>query len=208
MMSKYIPPSEYYTFDAIVNDPIEVVEPVLASKAGDHTEIKKLTNGVVEIDELLEGEPATIDVATMLFLACMDWNVFRDSSKPLDGGKGSREKLGRWPTNDGNAIAYLIEYTDSPNQIIEELLAKLTLGFLPEFLGESGFDKGAFGLEMMGWITHAEVKELRREINRGRWSVKANEPFDGGVQDGFRHLDNLLRGAEKYQAGLLMRRHS
>ena len=207
-MSKYIPPSEFYTFDAIVNDPIEVVEAVLASKAGDHTEIKKLANGVVEIDELPEGEPATIDVATMLFLACMDWDLFRDSSKPLDGGKGSREKLGRWPTKDGNAIAYLIEYTDSPDQIIEELLAKLTLGFVPEFLGESGFDKGAFGLEMMGWITRAEVKELRREINRGRWSVKANEPFDGGVQDGFRHLDNLLRGAEKYRAGLLMRRHS
>ena len=207
-MSKYIPPSEYYTFDAIVNDPIEVVEAVLASKAGDHTEIKKLANGVAGIDELPEGEPATIDVATMLFLACMDWDLFRDSSKPLDGGKGSREKLGRWPTKDGNAIAYLIEYTDSPDQIIEELLAKLTLGFVPEFLGESGFDKGAFGLEMMGWITRAEVKELRREINRGRWSVKANEPFDGGVQDGFRHLDNLLRGAEKYRAGLLMRRHS
>ena len=207
-MSKYIPPSEYYTFDAIVNDPIEVVEAVLASKAGDHTEIKKLANGVAEIDELPEGEPATIDVATMLFLACMDWDLFRDSSKRLDGGKGSREKLGRWPTKDGNAIAYLIEYTDSPDQIIEELLAKLTLGFVPEFLGESGFDKGAFGLEMMGWITRAEVKELRREINRGRWSVKANEPFDGGVQDGFRHLDNLLRGAEKYRAGLLMRRHS
>ena len=207
-MNNYIPPSEYYTFDAIVNDPIEVVEAVLASKAGDHTDIKKLTNGVVEIDELPEGKPATIDVATMLFLACMDWDLFKDSSKSLDGGKGSREKLGRWPTKDGNAIAYLIEYTDSPDQVIEELLAKLTLGFAPEFLGESDFDKGAFGLEMMGWITYAEVKELRREINRGRWSVKANEPFDGGVQDGFRHLDNLLRGAEKYRAGLLMRRHS
>ena len=207
-MNNYIPPSEYYTFDAIKNDPIEVVEAVLASKSGDHTEIKKLSKGVGEIDELQEGEPSTIDVATMLFLACMDWGLFKDSSKHLDGGKGSREKLGRWPTKDGNAIAYLIEYTDSSDQIIEELLAKLTLGFVPEFLGESGFDKGAFGLEMMGWITHAEVKELRREINRGRWSVKANEPFDGGVQDGFRHLDNLLRGAEKYRAGLLMRRHS
>ena len=116
----------------------------------------------------------------------------QDSSKPLDGER-IEEKLRRWPTKDGNAIAYLIEYTDSPDQIIEELLAKLTLGFVPEFLGESGFDKGAFGLEMMGWITRAKVKELR-EINRGRWSVKANERFDGGVQDGFRHLDNLLRG--------------
>ena len=44
-MNNYIPPSEYYTFDAIVNDPIEVVEAVLASKAGDHTDIKKLANG-------------------------------------------------------------------------------------------------------------------------------------------------------------------
>ena len=79
----------------------------------------------------------------MLFLACMDWDLFRDSSKPLDG-KGSRKNW-RWPTKDGNAIAYLIEYTDSPDQIIEELLAKLTLGFVPEFLGESGFDKGHLG---------------------------------------------------------------
>ena len=86
-MNNYIPPSEYYTFDGIKNDPIEVVEAVLASKAGDHTEIKKLANGVAEIDELPEGEPATIDVATMLFLACMDWDLFRDSSMPLDGGK-------------------------------------------------------------------------------------------------------------------------
>ena len=207
-MNNYIPPSEYYTFDAIKNDPIEVVEAVLASKSGDHTEIKKLSEEVSEIDELQEGEPSTIDAATMLFLACMDWGLFKDSSKPLDGGKGSREKLGRWPTKDGNAIAYLIEYTDSSDQIIEELLAKLTLGFVPEFLGESGFDKGAFGLEMMGWITHSEVKELRREINRGRWKVKADEAFDGGVQDGLRHLDNLLRGAEKDGGGLLMRRHS
>ena len=40
-MNNYIPPSEYYTFDGIKNDPIEVVEAVLASKSGDHTDIKK-----------------------------------------------------------------------------------------------------------------------------------------------------------------------
>ena len=70
-MNNYIPPSEYYTFDAIKNDPIEVVEAVLASKSGDHTEIKKLSEEVSEIDELQEGEPSTIDAATMLFLACI-----------------------------------------------------------------------------------------------------------------------------------------
>ena len=85
-MNNYIPPSEYYTFDAIKNDPIEVVEAVLASKSGDHTEIKKLSEEVSEIDELQEGEPSTIDAATMLFLACMDWGLFKDSSNPLARG--------------------------------------------------------------------------------------------------------------------------
>ena len=80
------PPSEYYTFDAIVNDPIEVVRQSLPRKQ-EINRYQELTNGVVEIDELPEGEPATIDVATMLFLACMDWDLFKDSSKSLDGGK-------------------------------------------------------------------------------------------------------------------------
>jgi hypothetical protein len=207
-MDNYIPPSDYFTFDAISADPLEIVEAILASKSGDHSEIRLISNGVPEFDRLVEGQPAPMDMATMLFLACIDWDLFRDSSKSLDGGRGSREKLGRWPTEDGNAIAYLIEYIDSPNGTIEDLLAKLTLGFLPEFLGESGFDKGAHGLHLMGWVTHSEIRELRREIRRGGWSVKADELFDGGVQDGIRHLDNLLRGAEKYGVGLLMRRHS
>ena len=38
-------PSEYYTFDAVVNDPIEVVEAVLASKAGDHTRSESSQTG-------------------------------------------------------------------------------------------------------------------------------------------------------------------
>ena len=83
-MNNYIPPSEYYTFDAIVNDPIEVVEAVLASKAGDHTDIKKLANGVVEIDELPRGNQLQ-STPPPCYSCLYGLGPVQDSSKSLDG---------------------------------------------------------------------------------------------------------------------------
>lgn len=208
-MNKYIPVSGFHTLDPIRNDPERVIEAILASMAGDHRDLKEMVPDVSEIENLVEGVPSHVDKATLLFLSCVDWEAGRGSAaESMDGGKGSKEKLGRWPTEDGNAIAYLIEYSTSKNNTLHELLAKLTLGLNPEFLGEEGFDRGKMGLELLGWLTADEVKELRREITRGLWAVKANEPFDGGVQDGFRHLSVILNGAEKRGLGLLMRHHS
>ena len=208
-MGKYIPISGFHTLDAIRNDPENVIEAILASVAGDHGDLKSVAKGVPEIENLVEGVPSNLDKATLLFLSCIDLEITRGPfAEPLDGGKGSKEKLGRWPTEDGNAIAYLIEYSIPKRNTLHELLAKLTLGLNPEFLGEEGFDKGPVGLELLGWVTASEVKELLREITRGSWTVKADEPFDGGVQDGFRHLSTILSGAEKRGLGLLMRRHS
>ena len=208
-MSKYIPVSGFHTLDPIRNDPEEIIEAILASMAGDHKDLKEMAPDVSEIENLVEGAPSHVDKATLLFLSCVDWGAMRGSAaESMDGGKGSKEKLGRWPTEDGNAIAYLIEHSTSKNNTLHELLAKLTLGLNPEFLGEEGFDRGKMGLDLLGWLTADEVKELRREITRGLWAVKANEPFDGGVQDGFRHLSVILNGAEKRGLGLLMRRHS
>ena len=208
-MSKYIPVSGFHTLDPIRNDPEGVIDAILASMAGDHRGLKEIASDVLEVESLVEGVPSHVDKATLLFLSCVDWGAVQGSAaESMDGGTGSREKLGRWPTEDGNAIAYLIEYSTSKNNTLHELLAKLTLGLNPDFLGEEGFDRGKMGLELLGWVTADEVKELRREITRGLWSVKADEPFDGGVQDGFRHLSIILNGAEKRGLGLLMRRHS
>lgn len=208
-MSKYIPISGFHTFDPIRNDPESVIDAILASMAGDHRDLKQIATDVSEIGGLVEGVPSHADRATLLFLSCVDWKAAQGSAgESMDGGKGSKEKLGRWPTEDGNAIAYLIEYSTSKKNTLHELLAKLTLGLNPDFLGEEGFDRGKMGLELLGWVTADEVKELRREITRGLWSVKADEPFDGAVQDGFRHLSVILNGAEKRGLGLLMRRHS
>lgn len=208
-MSKYIPISGFHTFDPIRNDPEGVIDAILASMAGDHRDLKGMASDVSEIRGLVEGVPSQVDKATLLFLSCVDWEAIEGSAaESMDSGKGSKEKLGRWPTEDGNAIAYLIENSTSKKTTLHELLAKLTLGLNPEFLGEEGFDLGKMGLELLGWVTADEVKELRREITRGLWAVKADEPFDGGVQDGFRHLSVILNGAEKRGLGLLMRRHS
>ncbi|MBH33134.1 MAG: hypothetical protein CMB75_01885 [Euryarchaeota archaeon] len=208
-MAKYIPVSGFHTFDPLLIDPETVIDSILASMAGDHTELKGIVTKVPEIESLVEGVPSGLDKATLLFLSCVNWDAdLGSASESMDSGKGSKEKLGRWPTEDGNAIAYLIEYSTCKNNVLHELLAKLTLGLNPDFLGEEGFDGDGKGLELLGWLTPNEVKELRREITRGLWSVKANEPFDGGVQDGFRHLSIILSGAEKRGLGLLMRRHS
>ena len=90
-MDNYIPPSDYFVRRHLLRDPLEIVEAILASKSGDHSEIRFISNGVPEFDGLVEGQPAPMDMATMLFLACIDWDLFRDSSKSLDGGGGQRE---------------------------------------------------------------------------------------------------------------------
>ena len=59
-----------------------------------------------------------------------------------------------------------------------------------------------------GWLEVSDVIDLRKEIERGGWSVKSEEPLDGGVQDAFRHLLVFLRSASKRERGILMRRHS
>jgi hypothetical protein len=75
-------------------------------------------------------------------------------------------------------------------------------------IGQSGFSEGAGGIELLGWLDSADVRDLRKEIERGGWSVKSDEPLDGGVQDAFRHLLVFLRSASKRKCGIMMRRHS
>ena len=54
-MGEYIPPSAFYTFDPVRYDPILLIEPILSSIGGDHTEIKKIVDHANEIKNLGEG---------------------------------------------------------------------------------------------------------------------------------------------------------
>ena len=207
-MGRYIPPSPFHTFEPLRHDIIELIPMIQASIGGDHSELKGIEGVPESLNSLVEGEKPNFDPAMMLFLACVDWKKDGSIPEPLDKGV-SRERIGRFPIEGGDAISYLHEYTiDKGDGALHELLAKLNLGLDEEYLGEEGFSNGAGGLHLCGWLDVKEVITLRRAINKGKWSVDPEEPLDGGVADAFRHLIIILRGAEKRRCGLLMRRHA
>ena len=207
-MSRYIPPSPFHTFEPLRHEPLELIPLIQSSQGGDHSKIKSVTGIPSSILELEEGEYPPIDPAMMLFLCSVAWKGDTGMPEPLDRGV-SRERIGRFPVEGGNAIEYLLNHTiEKADDGLPELLAKLTLGLAEEFLGEAGFTSGKGGLELCGWLDSKDVTNLRRAIQKGKWSVDPSEPIDGGVADAFRHLTVILRGAEKRRCGILMRKHS
>ena len=207
-MGSYIPPSSFHTFDPIRNSPDSVVSGIISSISGNHSELLLHAAGMEKVAGLKEGEGATIDRATMLFISILDWQEDWSVPRSLDGGH-SRERLGRFPSDDGNAIEYLLRYTkEGEGSDLHNLLEKLCRGLSDDSFGYSGFNEGPGGIEMLGWLDGDDIARIRREIEKGAWTVKSDEPLDGGVQDAFRHLLVFLRAAVKRKCGILMRRHS
>tara|TARA_Y100000588_G_scaffold286561_1_gene304482 strand:+ start:6063 stop:6683 length:621 start_codon:yes stop_codon:yes gene_type:complete len=206
-MGNYVPPPAFHTFDPIRLSPEKIFGAISSSILGNHEELMESVSGLGGLS-LEEGIEPPVDQATLLFISVLDWEKDGSSPRPLDSGH-SRERLGRFPSNDGNAIEYLLEYTGGEGgDIIHDLLSKLGRGLSEESLGVSGFSRGSGGVELLGWLDDSEVNDLRDEIEKGGWSVLSNEPLDGGVQDAFRHLLVILRAACRGKCGLLMRRHS
>ena len=208
-MGSYVRPSPFHTFDPIRLAPDSLIGPINESMAGEHGSLLGILGEFNVLPELSEGEPAPIDRATSLFLSVLDWQNGGGAPISLDGGH-SRERLGRFPSNEGNAIEYLIEFTveNKESSGLHPLLEKLGSGLSEQSIEQAGFSKGNGGIELLGWLDSDDVMMLRREIERGGWSVRSDEPLDGGVQDAFRHLLVFLRSASKRKCGILMRRHS
>ena len=208
-LGKYVPPPPFYTFDPLMGDPLNLIPAIKSSMSGDHKDLIGLVGSIPGLPALIGGVESPVDPATMLMLSLMNWQEGGRAPKPLDSGH-SRERLGRFPSEDGNAIEYLFAHTKEGDgsRGLHRLLEKLSRGLCETSLGESGFSNGAGGIELLGWISLGEVLELKKEVGRGAWSVASEEPHDGGVQDAFRHLLVILRSAERRGCGLLMRRHS
>ncbi len=208
-MGGYIHPSSFHTFDPIRLSPDSLIGPINDSMAGSHEDLLRLVDGYSVLPELIEGEKSPLDRATSLFISILDWQEGGGAPRALDGGH-SRERLGRFPINDGNAIEYLIEFTmeRKGDSSLHALLGKLGGGLSEDNIGEFGFREGFGGIELLGWLDPTDVSELRKEIERGGWTVKSDEPIDGGVQDAFRHLLVFLRSASRRKCGILMRKHS
>jgi len=207
-MSKYISTSAFYTYDPMKVDAEKLIAPIEASIAGDHKEIEKLMSKKDSLPNLKQGTGSSLDPATILFVASLDWGEDGGTPIPLDKNH-IRERIGRFPNQDGNAIKYLLEHTiqEEYETELHELLYKLMNGLAEENLGSKGFQKGIGGLELMGWLNYQEVKKIIEIIHEGGWSVSSEETYDGGVRDIFRHLLKILKAAERRGCGVLMRRH-
>tara|TARA_Y100001934_G_scaffold275922_1_gene371396 strand:- start:2332 stop:2955 length:624 start_codon:yes stop_codon:yes gene_type:complete len=207
-MGPYIPPPAFHTFDPIRLSPNNLVDAISSSINGNHAELLEKLEGLSGVPEFVEGDAPGMDKSTLLFISVLDWQGDGSSPRPLDGGH-SRERIGRFPHSDGNAIEYLLENTgEGEDSQLHDLLGKLGRGLGENAFGFPDYDKGAGGMELLGWLEEGEITDLRKEIERGSWSVMSDEPLDGGVQDAFRHLLVILRAATRRRCGIIMRRHS
>ena len=206
-MSRYLPPPAFHTFDPISKSPGELLEGISSSFEGKHRNLMEIVGENSILPELQEGKAPDIDAATILLICILEWQEGGSAPRPLDSGH-SRERLGRFPSDDGNAVEYILDFTKDESGVMQSLLRKLGSGLIGSVSGELDFSRGAGGVELLGWLDVGEVPKLRKEIEKGGWTVLSNEPHDGGVQDALRHLLVFLRAAGRRKCGVLMRRHS
>ena len=148
------------------------------------------------------------DDATLLFLALRETADDGGPAEPLDRGI-SMERLGRFPTEDGNAISYLREFLipEEEGDQGSQLLTQLDSGLREEVRGHDNLSVGFGGMRLHGWLTEVEVCELRTYLQQSAWKVSQRETFDGGVRDVVRHFLIILKTAERREVGILMRAH-
>ena len=211
------PTAPFYTFDPIKGEGFDALIAALKTPR-DNDELDTFLEIYPEIRKVLEKEGADCsngaaniswDSATILFIAYRETQSDGSPGLPLERGI-SMERLGRFPTKDGNAIAYLRanlrENQDS--KIMAPLLDQLDIGLRNESIGDNSLSEGFAGLTLHGWLSATQVGELRLALQKSKWKVANNEEFDGGVADVARHLLIILKSAEKRRCGILMRAHS
>ena len=195
----------------------ELAEILESIREGGADLLSEFSESTPEIASNLESQGVTVssgrssiewDDATILFIALRETTDDGGPAEPLDRGI-SMERLGRFPSDDGNAIAYLREYLipESDGDIGCTLLTQLDSGFRHETRGHDNLSEGFAGLKLHGWLTKNDVSNLRTYLQKSSWKVASDEPFDGGIREIVRHLSIILKTAEKRGVGILMRAH-
>lgn len=139
--------------------------------------------------------------------------------KPMSFGDGiTKERFGRFPWGDGSVISYLKQFIksnvreeseDNPNFMeIMSLLSKLNSFNTNNNYDFPKYTNGNGGLNILGFLSFEEVIRLRRLLSGRSWSVYSDEPLDGGVRDGVKHLSALLKAAERRDSGIMLRSHN
>ena len=208
----------FHTFDPMKGDSASELADILDSiREGGDDLLTNLPDSNPEIAANLESQGVIVssgrksiewDDATILFIALRETTDDGGPAEPLDRGI-SMERLGRFPSDDGNAIAYLREYLipESDGDTGCTLLTQLDSGFRKETRGHDNLSVGFGGLKLHGWLTINDVSNLRTYLQKSSWKVASDERLDGGVREIVRHLVIILKTAEKRSVGILMRAH-
>ena len=156
------------------------------------------------------------DDATVLFIGCVELSK---DGKPLPIGDGIlREKVGRFPWGNGSLLNYMHEFI-RPNEQrgsknvdgyekIVTLIENLSQRCGPSHVGHERYHNGQAGLNIRGFLSKEQVRELRLALSGRSWSVTADEPIDGGMRDVSRNLIAVLRAAERRDVGMFLRSHA
>ena len=208
----------FHTFDPIQGLSAPAFANLLdAVRKGEEGDTETFTKSYPDVVGRLESQGIALskgrdsiewDDATLLFLALRETADDGGPAEPLDRGI-SMERLGRFPTEDGNAIAYLREFLipEEEGDTGGQLLTQLDSGLRGEVRGHDNLSVGFGGMRLHGWLTGPEVCELRTYLQQAAWKVAQRETFDGGVRDVVRHFLIILKTAEKRGVGILMRAH-
>lgn len=156
------------------------------------------------------------DDATVLFIGCVELSK---DGKPLPIGDGIlREKVGRFPWGDGSLFNYMHEFIRPNDQRgsknvdgyekIVTLIENLSQRCGPSHVGHERYHNGQAGLNIRGFLSKEQVRELRLALSGRSWSVTADEPIDGGMRDVSRNLIAVLRAAERRDVGMFLRSHA
>lgn len=207
-MVKHRNTSPFHTFDPIIRNPEELIPAILLSKEGNHRKFLDLVGENLGMPELIEGIGPSLDSATILLVSLIEWQKGDRAAKPLDSGI-SRDRIGRFPASNGNALEYLLKYTKEEEGSSFHNLLKLLSRRFDDYYGDyPEISSGLAGIDLLGWLNYNEILELKKQIENGLWSTDSGESLDGGVLDCTRHLLVILRSAIRRNCGILMRRHS
>ena len=216
----------FITLDACNGTRAENVVLALESASnGDESAWSQLINDDEELRERLVeqgmGTPefrSSIqwDDSTLLFISSVELSK---DGKPIPIGDGQlREKIGRFPWGDGSPLNYMHEFirpynrrgtSDSESyETIVSLLEILTQRCGPSNMEHTRYHNGQGGLNIRGFLSNSEVRQLRLALSGRSWSVTADEAIDGGMRDVSRNLIAVLRAAERRDVGILLRLHA
>ena len=201
----------FFTIDPMISDRLVSVFDALSGGdwekliTEDDDLLIRLLNQGVENPE--DREKIVWDDANLFFLSCVELTK-SDQPYPLEAGL-SKERFGRFPYGNGSGVTYLRNWIREPRrnpenfQKVSQLLSDLDTRLI-----DTSMSNGAGRLNMRGWLSSKDAKELRKLLVTKTWTPSAEEPLDGGCQDAAKHLVALLRAAEKRNCGVLLRVHN